>query len=370
MSAEANDGAPLTCASLAAGASQRVVPVSPRLPALLTPASARWVTVVQLSKPVFNWRVSPRMASSGSQSSRSCCSSEALSSDASSSCASSEASPAGSPRGGAPTVPPLALNRRVPPLSLRANLADLPRDDGPGDAPGTGRRAQQQQQPEAVAAAQPRAVPRLAMPQLAGAEQLAQPQSARGAAPAPTGPATMAQLATAAPAAVGPQPPAGQAALLSLDILSPAFSLERPTTQQLGPDAAAATAQLSAGAADRLGVPPERLRYYALTEVAGPDQLPPGCPRAAVEVLDSRELLQSCVVQSIRSGTCKLRWQLCSCVVLGWRGCRWLLPSALPFHPICPYVHPARALLQPNIFQSASWHACRLLAGRAGAAAG
>lgn len=52
---------------------------------------------------------------------------------------------------------------------------------------------------------------------------------------------------------------------------------------------AAAAEQLGERAASRLGVPPERLRYYALTEVAGPHTLPPGCPRAAVEVLDSRE---------------------------------------------------------------------------------
>lgn len=99
----------------------------------------------------------------------------------------------------------------------------------------------------------------------------------------------MPSLVAPAPAADS-QLPAGQAAMLSLDILSPAFSLERPAAQQPGPDAAAAAAQLGAGAASRLGVPPERLRYYALTEVAGPHQLPPGCPRAAVEVLDSREL--------------------------------------------------------------------------------
>ncbi len=99
-------------------------------------------------------------------------------------------------------------------------------------------------------------------------------------------------LPAAAAAAADSQPPAGQAALLSLDILSPAFSLERPG-QQPGAGAAAASEQLSADAASRLGVPPERLRYYALTEVAGPHQLPPGCPRAAVEVLDSRECSHS-----------------------------------------------------------------------------
>ncbi|KAI7844952.1 hypothetical protein COHA_001599 [Chlorella ohadii] len=233
------------------------------------------------------------MASSGSQSSRSCSSSEALSSDASSSCpSSSDASPACSPRGSggaARAIPPLALNRRVPPLSLHANLAELPRDDGPVDAPGTARRPQQQQQQqqlEPAAATQPRVVPRLAMPQPAGAEKLAPPASARGCAAPPAGPVSM-PLPAAAAAAADSQPPAGQAALLSLDILSPAFSLERPG-QQPGAGAAAASEQLSADAASRLGVPPERLRYYALTEVAGPHQLPPGCPRAAVEVLDSR----------------------------------------------------------------------------------
>lgn len=85
------------------------------------------------------------------------------------------------------------------------------------------------------------------------------------------------------PRRVDLQPSSQTPTALSVDILSPAFNLQRQ--QQQDGD----TSQLALTCAGRLGVQPERLRFYALTEVAGPQQLPPGCSRAAVEVVDSRK---------------------------------------------------------------------------------
>jgi hypothetical protein len=156
-------------------------------------------------------------------------------------------SPAPSPhRGSAPAAAAPGLSLRVPSLSLRANLASLPRGDGPGDAPATVRQPRVTAADEALASAR------------CGQPWAAPPPAARP---------------------VTPPQPSRQAALLSLDILSPAFGLEQQQERE----------QLRRSCAGRLGVPPERLRFYALTEVEGAHQLPPGCSRAAVEVLDSRE---------------------------------------------------------------------------------
>ena len=73
-------------------------------------------------------------------------------------------------------------------------------------------------------------------------------------------------------------------------MLSSALTLELPAAgQRQQQQQGGSSGELGASCASRLGVPPERLRFYALTEVAGPHQLPPGCTRAAVEVVDSRE---------------------------------------------------------------------------------
>ena len=66
---------------------------------------------------------------------------------------------------------------------------------------------------------------------------------------------------------------------LSLDILSPAFSLDLPPMRSRD-------SQLALACASRLGVPPARLRFFSLTEV---QRLPLGCCRVAVEVANSRE---------------------------------------------------------------------------------
>jgi hypothetical protein len=71
-----------------------------------------------------------------------------------------------------------------------------------------------------------------------------------------------------------------EAQLLTLDILSPALTLARQPQRDAG--------EWARGCAGRLGVPLERLRFYALTEVPSM-QLPAGCTRAAVAVDDSRE---------------------------------------------------------------------------------
>lgn len=210
--------------------------------------------------------------SSGSSSSEAPSSSEVSTSAAS--------SPAASPRGdgsdGAAARPaPLALSRPGVPrltLGMGGSLAALPRD---GAAPGTARQPTARQPPVlplplASARGKPSPVPSLALPKAAAAAPAA--------------------AAAVAPQQPPPAPAASQAAaLLSLDMLSPAFTLECPAADQQQQQQAGGSGQMGASCASRLGVPPERLRFYALTEVAGPQQLPPGCTRAAVEVLDSRE---------------------------------------------------------------------------------
>lgn len=84
------------------------------------------------------------------------------------------------------------------------------------------------------------------------------------------------------PRRVDLQPSSQTPTALNVDVLSPAFNLQRQQQQD------GEISQLALTCAGRLGVQPERLRFYALTEVSGPQQLPSGCSRAAVEVVDSR----------------------------------------------------------------------------------
>ncbi|KAL4452569.1 hypothetical protein ABPG75_008231 [Micractinium tetrahymenae] len=210
-----------------------------------------------------------------------------------------DGSPEASPREAAPAPsgPPAArpplLNLRVPPLSLRVNLADLPRDDGAScdSAPSTARRMN----------AGLGAVPRLSLPSRpvaadASAAAASPPRTSRGAPslphPTPVPALPKQQLddrqqhaAAAQPPPPPEQQPAGGAGLLSLDILSPALSLQ--PSQLQGGGGSSRHAQLAQHCASQLGVTAERLRFFALSEVAGPQHLPPGCSRAAVEVVDS-----------------------------------------------------------------------------------
>lgn len=205
-----------------------------------------------------------------------------------------DGSPAASPREAAPATA-ARPGLRVPPLSLRANLADLPRDGGAGcdSAPGTARRMN----------AGADGVPRLALPSRAtariavAASAASPPCTARGVAaqPGPTLVSTPNQqlndqrqaAAPPPPPQQPPQQPASGQGLLSLDILSPALTLQ--SSQLQGGRTSDSHALLVQHCAGQLGVATERLRFYALSEVVGPQQLPPGCSRAAVEVADSSE---------------------------------------------------------------------------------
>lgn len=218
-----------------------------------------------------------------------------------------DGSPAASPREAAsPAGPPAAARpaMRVPPLSLRANLADLPRDVGTGcdSAPSTAR-------PMNGGAG---GVPRLALPGRpaavdAGAAAASPPhtsrgmRSSRGPASAPNQPQQ--QLQDRQQQAAAPPPPRPQeqassaAAPLSLDILSPALTLQ--SSQLQGGGSCTRQAHLAQYCASQLGVPAERLRFFALSEVAGPQQLPVGCSRAAVEVTDSSECAAAVVARVV-----------------------------------------------------------------------
>lgn len=179
------------------------------------------------------------------------------SSETSTSSWSSEAGDSPRPAAASPASP---ATRRVPPLSLRADLAALSRGDAAPDTPGTARQL-------GVPAAVPAGLPPGPAPRQAPSLVHVPPLTLAV-------PASHPQL----------QPSCQAAALLSLDILSPAFSLREQQQAAGGSDCD----QLALSCAGRLGVPLERLRFFALTQVAGLQELPPGCSRVALEVLDSR----------------------------------------------------------------------------------
>lgn len=241
------------------------------------------------------------MASSGSDTEMD----SGSSSGYSSSC---DASPAASPRQAAEPAGPPAAPRpglRVPPLSLRANLADLPRDVGNGcdSAPSTARRTSTgaggvlrlalPSRPAAgdtgAAAASPlhtsRDLPSVRGPTLEPNQSSQQQQNHQ-------------QQAAAPPPPPPPHQPASDAPPLSFDILSPALTLQPGQLQ--GGSPCTSQMQLAQHCASQLGVPPERLRFFALSEVAGPQQLPPGCSRAAIEVADSSECAAAIVSASVK----------------------------------------------------------------------
>lgn len=188
-----------------------------------------------------------------------------------------------------------AAARRVPPLALGGNLAALssavaPHGEEDNRGPGTARQAG------------PRLVPRLSLPSAAAAAAVSAaapaPASARRLPSPPRRPAAAAMQhrqehqQVSAPQRQQEQEQeqqtraASQAALVSLDILSPAFSVEQG--EQAG-SSINGRQQLAQRCASKLGVPADRLRYYALVEVSGPQDLPPDCARAAVEVVGSSE---------------------------------------------------------------------------------
>lgn len=104
-----------------------------------------------------------------------------------------------------------------------------------------------------------------------------------------------------------PQAPLHTAAV-AVGLLSPAFSLlPQPGAQHQ--------------CAERLGVAPDRLRYFALVETGSLADLPPDCTQVAVEVADSSEY---CASRSRSPGTAAARLLyllLCRALPLaaGWR---------------------------------------------------
>ncbi len=276
------------------------------------------------------------MASSGSDTEMD----SGSSSGYSSSC---DASPAASPRQAAEPAGPPAAPRpglRVPPLSLRANLADLPRDVGAGcdNAPSTARHTST----GAVGG------PRLAVPSRPAAGDAgaaaASPlhtsrnlPSMRGPTPEPNQQDQQQQnhqqQAAAPPPPPPPHQPASDAPPLSLDILSPALTLQPSQLQGCSP--CTSQMQLAQHCASQLGVPPERLRFFALSEVAGPQQLPPGCSRAAIEVADSSE----CAAASGASQHQTRRSQVSVIQVAPAPACL----SSFTHDACLPSLHPAQA---------------------------
>ena len=259
-----------------------------------------------------------------------------------------------SPRDGDAALPPPSrpapAGLRIPSLALRANLEALPRDGGyaGNSAPGTAR--------------QPSAVPRLALPGVGAPAACGTP---RGAAPPLPPPKQQQQqqqqqvdmqqpvkqqhiqqpqqLQQVAPAAPPPQQHAGQATQLSLDVLSPALTLN---LQQ----GSAATAQRCAA---QLGVAQGRLRFYALTEVAAPEQLPPGCARAAVEVEGSSEWARA--VRSLKwHAATRLQLLFATAPLLSYqKACRHRSPATLTPQP-APPLQPSPWLSWRSLWQRTS----------------